>query len=125
MNSTTDLTLTFDYPLEKSTLLEEIDVWMDSNTFDIDQSYVWEVGVCTESILKSIQSRVLRDIECKHFRCWGGHSFKRVIGILSHLNKRRLVFKSELNDYTDKGHHLFMYKTSCTTKILFYHTLHH
>lgn len=125
MNSTSELTLAFDYTLEKTTLFEEINDWMDSNTFSSDQCYVWQVGVCTEHMLNSIQPKVLRDIECKHFRYWDSVSFKKAIGILSRLNKHSFVFKSELSDYTDKGQHIFIYKTACSTKNLFYHTLHH
>lgn len=125
MNSTSELTLTFDYAHQKATLFEEIRDWMDSNTFSGDQCYVWQVGVCTERVLKSIQSNVMRDIECKHFRCWDSNSFKKAIGILSCLNKLSFVFKSELSDYRGKGQHIFIYKTACSTKSLFYHTLHH
>jgi|GEM_PF-1314915 len=125
MNSTSELAYEFDYRLKSPSLFEEIENWMESNTFYSDQGYVWQVGVSTGPILKGIKNRVLRDIECKHFKCWQADSFKKAIGILSRLNKQNLVFKSELNDYTEKGQHIFIYKTSFRKKRLFYHTLHH
>lgn len=125
MNSTSQLTHVFDYAPERATLFEEIWEWIECNTFSSDQSYVWQVGISTGPSLNSITSKVLRDIECKHFRCWEADTFKKAIGVLSRLNKQRFVFKSELSNYAGKGHHLFIYKTSCSTKSLFYHTLHH
>ncbi len=125
MNSTSELSTQFDYSFEKETLFEEIKDWINTNSFSLDQCYVWHIGISTEPTLNDITSRILGDIQCKHFRHWQADSFKKAIGILSHLNKNSLVFKSEMSDYTGKGKHLFIYKTACVSKNLFYHTLHH
>ncbi|MBO3700369.1 hypothetical protein [Roseivirga sp. E12] len=124
MNSTSELAYAFDFTIERHSLFNEILDWMDSNTFRSDQSYIWQIGISSESTLKSVQSKVLGDLECKHFRHWKANSFKKAIGILSRLNKHSSVFKSDLSSYREKGHHIFIYKTSCVTKRLFYHTLH-
>ncbi len=124
MNSTSELTTLFDHSFEKEPLFEEIKDWIGANTFSLDQCYVWHIGISTKLSISDITHKVLGDIQCKHFRCWQAESFRKAMRILSRLNKNSFVFKSEMSDYTGKGKHIFIYKTACVSKNLFYHTLH-
>lgn len=125
MNTTYELSHLIENSIESKTLLEDIKEWIDSNMHMSDQCSVWNIGITTSERLVQVTGKVRSDFVCKHFKYWNTGAFRNAIGILTDLNKHSFVFKSALNTYTGKGRYIFVYKTPCKTKNLFYHTLHH
>ncbi len=125
MNTTSKLSSLPEFATESKVLANQIKDWINSNMHSSNQSFVWNIGISTGSRIVQVTGTVRNDFECKHFRYWNVGTFKNAMSIVSDLNKLPLVFKSPLNKYAGKGRYIFIYKTSCASKNLFYHTLHH
>lgn len=125
MKTTQAVSHVLDHNPSEKTLIEEVKSWIDSNMLMMDQTYVWRVGIATSEDIVKVAGRVRSDFACKHFKHWRTESFKDAMHTLTQLTKYPFVFKSKLNDYSDKGAYLFVYKAPCPSKTLFYHTLHY
>ena len=125
MNTTFELSHTLDYSPLEHTLLDEIREWIDSNMLMADQHFVWNIGITTSTELIRVAGKIRGDNACKHLKYWNAETFKNAMGIVSRLNRYPFIFKSSLNKYIGKGRYIFVYKTTCDSKSLFYHTFHH
>lgn len=125
MNTTFELSPSLDYFSPEKTLLDQINEWIDSNMFNADPHVVWNVGIATSSELMSITGKIRGDYACKNLKYWNAETFKNAMSVVSRLNCYPFIFKSSLNKYIGKGRYIFVYKTTCESKNLFYHTFHH
>jgi hypothetical protein len=97
--------------------------WIDSNTLFLDQRYVWRIGISTAEHILLIESKIRKDVQCKHWKYWHVGDFKQAMGLIRRFNKLPFTFKSPMNEYIGKGAYLFVYKTVIPEQSYFFHTL--
>jgi hypothetical protein len=113
-----------DSSINKTYVEKQIKKWIDENTYSLDFSLIWHIGIANSENLKSIESIIRNDITCKHMKSWRTDSLRMAMDIVRDLNKSTRIFKSCHNKYSSHGLFVFTYKTTIPKNSFLYHTLH-
>jgi hypothetical protein len=113
-----------EFPITNSCITRQINNWINSNSYLMQRGLIWEMGITDCNNLGNLQKQIREDFNCKHYKCWKMDSFKEAMEVVRSLNKLPMVFKSSLNNYSNKGVCIFIYKTSIPKNSQLFYSLH-
>lgn len=111
--------------IAENKLVDNIINWVNMNTSTRSNSEVWKVGLVSAENLMAVQSAILEDMSCVNWKFWNCDDFKIGFSLLKFLHKSPMIFKSEFNNYLEKGRYLFVYKTPLSKHEYYFNTRHY